>query len=79
MNNDLLLEVIGQADAKILQRTIGDAFQVSVFLHANIGDFTLRLHPLEPARVPSRLEIARSLERVGVSVIAARYGISGCA
>ncbi len=79
MNNDLLLEVIGQADAKILQHTIGDAFLVSVFPHANIGDFTLRLHPLEPANTPSRLEITRSLERVGVSVIAARCGISVCA
>ncbi len=79
MNNDLLLEVIGQADAKILQQTIGDTFQISVFPHANIGDFTLRLHPLEPAHIPSRLEIARSLERVGVSVIAARRGISVCA
>lgn len=76
MNNDLLLEVIGRADANILQRTIGDAFLVSVFPHANLGDFTLRLHPLVPTRTPSKLEIARSLQRVGVSVIAARHGIA---
>jgi hypothetical protein len=77
VNNDLLLEVIGQADAKILQQAIGDTFQVSVFPHANIGDFTLRLHPLEPAHIPSWLEIARSLERAGVRMIAPRRSVSG--
>lgn len=76
MNNDMLLEIIGQADAKILQEAIGNAFQVSLFPHANLGDFTLRLHPLVPTRTPSKLEIARSLQRVGVSVIAARHGIA---
>jgi hypothetical protein len=77
VNNDLLLEVIGQADARILQHAIGDGVQVSVFAHANLGDFTLRLHPLEPTSTGSWLEIARSLERAGISVIAARRG--GCA
>ena len=73
MNNDLLLEVIGQADTKTLQNALGSAFRVSVFQHANLGDYTLQLHALEIARVPSNHEIAQSLRGVGVSVIAARH------
>jgi hypothetical protein len=76
MNNDLLLEVIGQADANTLQSAIGTAFSVSVFPHANLGDYTLRLHALETRRVPSDLEIAQALNHIGVSVIAARHGIA---
>ena len=79
MNNDLLLEVIGQADANTLQNAVGDSFQVSVWPHANLGDYTLRLHALETARIPSNLEIARSLKHIGVSVIAARHGIATAA
>ncbi len=74
MNNDLLLEVIGQADAHALQNAIGNAFSVSVFPHANLGDYTLRLHPLETLRIPSNLEIAQSLNHIGVCVIAALRG-----
>lgn len=79
MNNDLLLEVIGQADPNSLQNAIGDAFQVSIWPHANLGDYTLRLHALEITRVPSDREIAQSLEQIGVSVIAARHGIATAA
>jgi hypothetical protein len=79
MNNDLLLEVIGNADANALQHAIGNAFSVSVFPHANLGDYTLRLHALQALRVPSSLEIAQSLKHIGVSVIAARHGIARAA
>lgn len=79
MNNDLLLEVIGQADANALQHAIGNAFSVSVFPHANLGDYTLRLHALQARCTPSSLEIAQSLEHIGVSVIAARHGIARAA
>ena len=76
MKNDLLFEVIGQADAKTLQKAVGAAIQVSIFEHANLGDYTLRLHALETAGVPSEIEIVRSLEHLGLSVIAARHGIA---
>ena len=76
MNSDLLLEVIGQADTQTLQCAIGDAFRVSVFAHANLGDFTVRLHQVALASAPSNIEIAQSLARVGVSVIAARRSIA---
>lgn len=76
MNNDLLLEVIGQADAKTLQNALGHAFRVSVYPHANLGDYTLRLHALRAERSPSGLEIARSLQHIGVSVIAARHTVA---
>jgi hypothetical protein len=79
MNQDLLLEVIGQADATALQNAIGNAFQISVFPHANLGDYTVRLHALETRTVPSNLEIAQSLNHIGVSVIAARHGIAWAA
>ena len=79
MNNDLLLEVIGKADANSLQSAVGNAFQVSVWPHANLGDYTLRLHALQTTRVPSDHEIARSLGNIGVSVIAARHSITRAA
>lgn len=79
MNNDLLLEVIGNADANSLQDALGNAFLVSVWPHANLGDYTLRLHALKAAQIPSDREIARSLEHIGLSVIAARHGIARAA
>ncbi len=79
MNNDLLLEVTGNADTERLQSAIGNAFRVSVWPHANLGDYTLRLHALQAARVPSDREIARNLGDIGVSVIAARHSITRAA
>jgi hypothetical protein len=79
MNNDLLLEVIGQADANTLQSAVGGAFQVSVWPHANLGDYTLRLHALEIGQIPSNIEIAQALNHIGVSVIAARHGMARAA
>lgn len=76
MKNDLLFEVIGQADANTLQNAVGAAVQVSIFPHANLGDYTLRLQAREMALAPSDLEIVRSLEHIGLSLIAARHGLA---
>lgn len=76
MKNDLLFEVIGQADAQTLQKAVGAGVRVSVFAHANLGDYTLRLQALETAAVPSEIDLVRSLEHIGLSVIAARHGIA---
>jgi hypothetical protein len=69
---DLLLEVVGQVEVNAVQNAVGNAFEVSVWPYARLGDATVRLHTLE-SNLPSDAEVIHCLERAGLTILGARH------
>ena len=70
--NDLLLEVVGQVEVNAVQNAVGNAFKISVWPYASLGDAMLRLHPLTSGG-PSDAELIMRLQGMGLTILGARH------